>query len=167
MKKSELKKMLAPIVKECIEECIHEALFDSGIVTNVVAEVMRGINIPQLVESVAPRAARSVPQPVELSEVVAPAKMSSVVNGGNSANAILQKKRLEHRSELNATRSKLEEQFSKSLGVNIFEGTTPVPADSGGGAQSPLGDVDPSDPGVDLTNIPGLTTLNFKNHIKE
>jgi len=172
MKKEDLKKMLKPLVKECIEECVdevvHEALFGSGIVTQVVAEVIKGVNIPQLVESMVPKARQTltVPQPVELVESKAPVQMAAVVSGGPvDTEAELQARRAEHHAEMEAQRSRLEEALGGNMGINIFEGLTPVLPDSDG--QSPLGGVDPGDPGINLARIPGLKTLNFKGHIKE
>ena len=39
MKKAELKKLIKPIVKECI----HEVLLEEGLLSNVVAEVAKGM----------------------------------------------------------------------------------------------------------------------------
>ena len=40
MKKSELKKVLKPIIKECIQE----TLFKEGLLSNIISEIMRGLN---------------------------------------------------------------------------------------------------------------------------
>lgn len=166
MKKADLKKMLKPIVKECIQETIHETLFESGLITQVVAEVINGVNIPQLVESMAPRVRNTpltIPQPVDLTETQTPRpEMATVVN----PDAELQARRAEHEAELKQKRKQLEERMGASFGgVNVFEGTTPVLAESD--EHSPLSGQDPSDPGVNLAAIPGLKTLNFSGHIKE
>ena len=51
MKRSELKKILKPL----IQECIKESLLEDGLISGIIAEVMRGINSPQLiVETTAP-----------------------------------------------------------------------------------------------------------------
>lgn len=169
MKKEELKKLIKPIVRECVRESIREVLFESGIVTNVVSEVIKGINIPQLVESVAPKTPvmREVPQPVDLREKKTPTKMAAVVTGGGPADAEaeLQARRAEHAAEMESRRAALEESLGGSLGINVFEGVTPVLAESN--EHSPLSGQDPGDPGVNLAAIPGLKTLNFKQHIKE
>jgi len=172
MKKADLKKMLKPIIQECIDECIeesiHEALFGSGIVTSVVAEVIKGVNIPQLVESVVPRqVVRSVPAPVELYEDRKAPNMTQVVSGkSRDLEAELQSRRAEHNSELESQRKRLEESLGGMMGgANVFEGLTPSLPDSDG--QGPLSGVDPTNPGVDITSIPGLRTLNFKRHIEE
>ena len=40
MKKSDLKKIIKPLVKECI----HEVLLEEGLLSNVVSEVAKGLN---------------------------------------------------------------------------------------------------------------------------
>lgn len=54
MKKSDLKQLIKPLVKECI----HEVLIEEGLLSNVVSEVAKGMR-PQ--EPVAP--ARTMPEP--------------------------------------------------------------------------------------------------------
>jgi len=175
MKKEELKRMLKPIVQECIKECIeeniHAALFDSGIVASVVAEVIKGVNIPRLVESIVPtHSNRSVPQPVELVESSLP-QMSTIVNGGSAAQEALRIQRAELEETKRATRRSFEASLEKKLGVNVFENVAPIITESQSKSQSnensPLGGVSPNDPGVNLAKIPGLKTLDFKRHIKE
>jgi len=46
MKKSELKKAIKPLVKECI----HEILLEEGLLSNVVSEVARGLQPSHVVE---------------------------------------------------------------------------------------------------------------------
>lgn len=161
MKKEELKKILRPLVKECVRESIHEALFESGVITSIISEVVEGMNIPQLLESVSRTQiteVKQVPQPVKL-------PMTAVMNG--SPNLALQEQQMEHKRELLENKRRLEENLGKSMGINVFEGTTPVVAEATADSQrSPLSGVDPRDPGVNLSNIPGLSTLNFSRHIK-
>ena len=51
MKKSDLKKVIKPIVKECI----HEVLLEEGLLSNVVAEVAKGLQSTTIVEARPPR----------------------------------------------------------------------------------------------------------------
>ena len=46
MKKTELKKLIKPLVKECI----HEILLEEGMLSNVVSEVAKGLGTPTLTE---------------------------------------------------------------------------------------------------------------------
>ena len=47
MKKSELKQLIKPLVKECI----HEVLLEEGLLSNVVAEVAKGLQQNIIVET--------------------------------------------------------------------------------------------------------------------
>ena len=60
MKKSDLKQLIKPLVKECI----HEVLIEEGMLSNVVAEVAKGMQGSVIAES-APAATyeRSTPPP--------------------------------------------------------------------------------------------------------
>ena len=50
MKKTDLKKLIKPLVKECI----HEVLLEEGLLSNVVSEVAKGLNTaPVIKEQVA------------------------------------------------------------------------------------------------------------------
>ena len=51
MKKSDLKQIIKPLVKECI----HEVLLEEGLLSNVVAEVAKGLQSTTIVESRQPR----------------------------------------------------------------------------------------------------------------
>lgn len=159
MKKSQLKEIIKPIVQECIDEAIHEALFDSGIVSEIISEVIRGVNIPMLVESLVPKH-KEAPKPVQIGE----SNMASIVSGASRENVTLNSQRNEFNAEMAERRTMLESKFKDTLGIDVFEGTTPTLKESSG--QGPLDGVDPRDPGVSLSNIPGLTTLNFSRHIK-
>ena len=47
MKKSDLKQLIKPLVKECI----HEVLLEEGLLSNVVAEVAKGMQGNLVVET--------------------------------------------------------------------------------------------------------------------
>ena len=72
-------------------------------------------------------------------------------------------KRLEVARE---SRKKLLDAIGKESynGVDLFEGTTPAPAQRSleSQASSPLGDIAPSDPGVDISGIMSLGGKNWK-----
>jgi len=146
MNKVELKKLLKPLIKECIKEVI----FEDGVLSGVVSEVVRGIGRPTLVESAAAAPATERKQQVELQEKA----------------AIAQKQKIDE------NRKKLLESLGTDAynGVNLFEGTAPL---SSGGrtpgaapvAQGPLANVDPSDSGVDISNLFGAVGHNWKAHM--
>jgi hypothetical protein len=144
MKKSELKSLLKPMIKECIKEVI----FEEGILSNIVSEVAQGLGTPTLVES---RHATSpnVDRAAEDSKLLEQSKLK----------ARQQKEKLLSSINLDAYG-----------GVDVFEGT--VPLKKGGSASSepapggPLGDVDPSDPGVDIAGIMGIAGGRWAAHMK-
>tara|TARA_R100001594_G_scaffold147391_1_gene200310 strand:- start:436 stop:822 length:387 start_codon:yes stop_codon:yes gene_type:complete len=43
MKKSEIKRVLKPLIKECIKEVLFE---EEGVLSNVISEVVRGVQVP-------------------------------------------------------------------------------------------------------------------------
>lgn len=93
MKKTELKKVIKPLVKECIQE----VLLEEGLLSNVVSEVVKGINTTPIVE-----------------QKVAPPKQ---ITRERSSKALL-----EQREKLMGAINK-----DAYNGVDLFEGTTPMP----------------------------------------
>ena len=132
MKKSELKNILKPLVKECIKECLYE----EGILSSVVAEVAKGLNGNVIREKV---------EPVKPVRPVQPVRNNNV---------------------LKEQRQKLLDAIGKDSygGVNIFEGVTPTQGQRSpeSVAANPLGDMDPSDPGVDISGIVALGGKKWK-----
>lgn len=123
MKKSELKKIIKPLVAECIKE----SLLEDGILSTVISEVVRGMNSQLMVEhSVAPI---STPQKKKSSEV---------------DNNKLEETR---RQMLKAVGD------SAYNGVNVFEGTKPAPSPARQKQHGALKDTDPNDAGVDISGI--------------
>ena len=124
MKKSDLKQLIKPLVKECI----HEVLLEEGLLSNVVSEVAKGLQPQTLVVE-----SRSLPAQSEVQKQRSP--------------------------DTSAQRKKLLDAIGKDSfnGVNLFEGTTPAPAQRDTAAGSvDLGD--PGDSGVDISNLVGNAT---------
>lgn len=55
MKKSELKKIIQPIVKECVKESVQQILLESGLLSSVIAEVVEGFKSQLVVEAQTPK----------------------------------------------------------------------------------------------------------------
>lgn len=125
MKKNELKKILKPIVAECIKE----SLYEEGLLKNIVSQVVEGYSAgaTPIVES------KPVSAPVNNEKIEESAKM---------------------KAKLEQTKKQMLNAIGGSAygGVNVFEGTTPAPADKGQQG-SVMEGVDPSDPGVDISQI--------------
>jgi len=140
MKKSELAKILKPLIKECIKEVI----FEEGILSGIISEVVQGMGAAPLVERQEQKLPRTIKKAPEEDEM-----------------------RLQERKQKMAeNRKKMLDAIGRDTynGVDLFEGTRPI---SKGGqpsaeptAQGPLAGVDPSDSGVDLSSLIG--GINYK-----
>jgi len=126
MKKSELKKVLKPLIKECIKE----VMFEDGTLSSIIAEVMKGTGVTS-------------PQPIVETKQI---------------NRLETKE--EAKSRLNERKKILMSSMSQDAynNVNLFEGTTPAPADAGSQGQGALQGVAPNDPGVDISALLNKTT---------
>jgi|TARA_R110002012_G_scaffold55126_1_gene140810 hypothetical protein len=142
MKKSEFKKLIKPIVQECIKE----SLLADGILSEIIGQVAKGMMPQTIVEA---KTASPSPDPtVERMK----ANAFSVEQGG---------KLKEHKTKLMAAIG--GESYN---GVDLFEGTTPAPAQGNPQQQSsPLSGHAPSDPGVDIGNLLGSVGRNWNAHM--
>jgi len=128
MKKADLKRLIKPVVKECI----HEVLLEEGLLSNIVAEVAKGMQGNLVVESAPVRPSVSI------------AQQSS-----------------ESRAKLQEHRRQLMDSIGKDAynGVNLFEGIEPTPQEPKKG-QTDLGH--PGDAGVDISSILGQSSQIWK-----
>ena len=137
MKRTELKKLIKPLVKECVQETI----LNDGLLSNIVSEVMQGMGNQFLIEN---------------KEQIVP-----TMSNENS----VQMEQLKERQ--NETRKRLLDEIGKDAynGVDLFEGTTPI-RDSGRpnamGQANPMSGQDPEDPDVDISAIVALGGKNWK-----
>ena len=129
MKKSELKKVLKPIVKECIQE----ALLEEGLLSNVIAEVVKGLNVQPLIENTQPE-----PSQAQVTE-----------------QKILDEETEKRKQKINETRRQMLDAIGKDSynGIDLFEGTQPMHESSN--PHSPLANTDPKDAGIDISNLMG------------
>ena len=144
MKRSEFKKLIKPIVQECIKE----SLLEDGLITGIIAEVVKGMSSQTIVET-------KKPQP----------KVDPVMERmkANAFNKEQSGKLKEHKKKLMAAIG-----GSAYNGVDLFEGTTPVPAQAAPSTQaSPVSGQAPSDPGVDISNLFGAVGRNWNAHMNE
>jgi len=142
MKRSELKTILKPLIKQCVKE----TLLEEGVLSSVIAEVVKGIS-PTLTER------RQSPSP-----------------DNSKQQALLEKQKHQIEEE---RYQRLKEQKRKVLdatgfGNEIFEGVRPLT--EGGSPESepqsgPLAGTDPEDSGVDISGIMALGGNKWKNLI--
>ncbi len=130
MKRSELKKLIKPIV----EECVKDALLTSGLLTSVISEVVAGVQKGIVTEAKTPTPQEQTENKQALSEA--------------------------ERKRVIENKKKLLDAIGTSAynNVDVFEGTKPLkkggkPSSKGSGGYSPFEGVDPSDPGVDISAL--------------
>jgi len=131
MKRSDLKRKIKPIIKECIKEL----LLEEGVLSTVISEVMKGTS--------------------QSHELQASPKQAATREQETRQNIN------ESKNNLSETRKRMLEAIGKNAygGVDLFENTVPLSATAAGAKTSTghgaLADVDPSDSGVDISNLPG------------
>jgi hypothetical protein len=139
MKKSEFKQL--------IKESVREVLITEGFLSTIVAEVVKGIGTNVVTEVAVEKQA---PQDkVKFQEV----------------------RTEEKKKHLQETKKRMLDAIGKDAygGIDIFEGTAPMRKGGAPGSaaapSSALGDVDPSDEGVDISGILGASSA-WKQMIK-
>jgi hypothetical protein len=141
MKKSDFKKLIKPLVHECIKE----SLMEDGMISGIIAEVVRGMAIAQPI----------VEQRVEASDP----ELERLKKSAFSEQQVSQLQ--EHRAKLMSAIG--GEAFN---GVNLFEGTTPTPAQSTPAQQAnPMSGQSPTDAGVDIGNLFGSVGSSWGAHM--
>jgi len=139
MKRSDLKRLLKPIVKECIQE----SLLEDGVLSRVISEVVMGLNsnnnLVKEEKNVRPR-----PQKV------------------------VERRESEALQNLKAQRQEMLDAIGGDNynGVNLFEGTDPLVSAGSPGEIGPpssaLSDVAARDPGVDISSLEGIFGNTWK-----
>ena len=137
MKRSELKKMIKPIVKECV----HETILNDGLLSNIISEVASGLGNQFIIEN-----------------------KETVVPQETNENSVRMEQLKESQR---ASRKKLLDEIGKDAfnGVDLFEGTSPIRDNgtpSATSQASPLSGQDPNDAGVDISGIMALGGKNWK-----
>ena len=117
-------------LKNIIKECVKEVIFEEGVLSGIITEVAQGLQGASLVQE------NKIPQRQaqhnNMSEQMSETKKQVLSAIGNSG---------------------YEEAKKKFSNPQLFEGTTPLPSGNGKG---PLSGIPPGDPGVDISNIPGM-----------
>jgi hypothetical protein len=147
VKKSELKTVLRPLIKECVKE----VMFEDGILSGLISEVIQGLGGQVLSENATtPR--RSAPEQQNNAEIARQQQVAKI-------------KAMEQTAQ---TRKKMSEAVGKSAygGVDLFEGTTPTSAPAETKQGDPLAGQDPNDAGVDISNLFGGANKTWHRHNK-
>tara|TARA_R110002126_G_scaffold16328_1_gene65455 strand:+ start:1243 stop:1707 length:465 start_codon:yes stop_codon:yes gene_type:complete len=144
MNKSQLKKLIKPVVKECIQE----VLIEEGLLAEVVSQVSAGLTKQPIVETREPNTYMGL------------GKRTNIPNDKLfNEDLQMQRKSREANKKLQEHRRKLLDSIGSDAynGVDLFEGTEPMrQTGTPGQAHNPsvLGD-DPNDAGVDISSIMG------------
>lgn len=133
MKKNDLKKLIKPLVKECI----NEVLIEEGLLSNVVAEVAKGMQQSMIVEAAPPTRQKDF-----------------------DADLRMRRKTADTTKKLQEHRAKMMESVGKDAynGVNLFEGTEALTSYEAAPKEKKQGAVDlgdPRDSGVDISSLVG------------
>lgn len=138
MSKTDIKRMIKPLLKECVKE----VLLEEGVLSNIVAEVAKGLSGNLIQEQRQP---------------VAKTPQVSLEQSSRQKEMLLER------------RKKLMDAIGKDAyaGIDIFEGTEPLTSHEAGetkplGKGSPLAGQAPGDPGVDISGIVALGGKNWK-----
>ena len=136
MKKSELRQVLKPLLKECIKEVI----FEEGILSNIVSEVAQGLGGQTIVET----------------KQAAPPQRNY-----EEENRVAKEKLQETRERMLDAVGK-----DAYNGVDLFAGTTPSSAPAESKQSDPLSGVDPRDSSVDISQLFGGVNKNWSGMVK-
>lgn len=144
MKKSELKELIDPIVRECVNENIQTILLESGLLSQVISEVVKGLQ-PVLVES---KPVKAQPKQQFLEE-------EKELDETSHMREIL--KRSQTKKVLNNNNKELLDNIGRTAykGVNIFEGISDTIPDEpvSNSPANPLQGIAPNDAGVDISGL--------------
>lgn len=130
MTKSEMKRLIKPMVKECMQEM----LLEEGLLSNLIKEVMKA----------QPR--QIIPEQRAIKMDAPPFSLGAKSQTGKK----------EGPSKITEARRRLADSIAQGSYGGVFEGLEPTPGDS----RIPSPNEDSGDPGIDLsmlTNIPGLS----------
>ena len=133
MKRSELKNIIKPLVKECITE----ALIEEGLLSNVISEVMKGMS-PVITEA--------APAP-ERTPVIQEARRERTTRAKENRKKLL---------------SAIGNDAYGGVDLFEGTAPAPGQQSPESQASSPLGTVAPGDPGVDISGILGFGGHKWK-----
>lgn len=147
MKKSELKTVLRPLIKECVKE----VMFEDGILSGLISEVIQGLGGQVLSENKTAQR-QNVPERQNNEEKSRQQQVAKI-------------KAMEQAAQ---TRKKMSEAVGKGAygGVDLFEGTIPSSSPTETKQGDPLAGLDPNDAGVDISNLFGGANKTWHRHNK-
>ena len=140
MKKSQLKHVIKPIVKQCL----NELLIEQGLLSNIISEVVKGIQ---------PMQQQTTQQPIAVAE----------------QQKLLQQQRfeLQEQKQQMIKENKRKLLDAAGFGVDVFRGTNPIEeaSDPSNGKAGALNGVSANDPGVDINGIMAIANRDWSKMI--
>ena len=116
-------------LKNIIKECVKEVIFEEGVLSGIISEVVQGIGGQALLQESRPK------------------------QGPRASSSTYQDTR---RKVLSAVGGDAYHDIKKQFkNPEVFEGTQPIRESSKKGA---LAGIAPNDPGIDLSQIPGMNS---------
>jgi hypothetical protein len=114
-------------LKNIIKECVKEVIFEEGVLSGIITEVVQGLGSQSVIRE----------------------------SGKVEASPKTKQRLSETRKQMLDAVASNSYEATKNRFANpeLFEGTRPITESNG---KSPLSGVAPSDPGVDISNIPGF-----------
>ena len=129
---------LKKILKPLVKQCVKEVIFEEGALSKIIQEVVSGLSGAQsLVES-------------------------------KSNEDILARRREEQDKRLKEAKKRMLDSIGRDSYGDVFEGTKPLPSGGSPGSNSshsPMANIDPNDPGVDISTIFGNLSENWKKMV--
>jgi hypothetical protein len=143
MKRNELKELINPIVKECVNENIQAILLESGLLSQVISEVVKGLQ-PVIVENKQPAKQQKAQFLEENQELDEDSHMREILKRSQAKKVVSNNKEL--LDSIGRTAYK---------GVNIFEGISDIIPDEPvqAGPANPMQGIAPNDAGVDISGL--------------
>jgi hypothetical protein len=134
MNKAELKKILKPLIKQCIKEVI----FEDGTLSNIISEVAKGLGSNN---------------PSSAAPPLFEKQKKNIQSGTDVRTKSKNQKLKEHKK-------RLLDSIGKNAynGVDLFEGVTPAPSPNQS-SHSPLSNIAPNDPGVDISKFGAMANV--------
>jgi hypothetical protein len=154
MNKRELKQLIKPIVKECI----REALLEEGMLSTVIAEVVKGTS-GLISEGSRPKVQHPEPRKQKIQQAT-----EKVLDNNEGTIRRLQ----ERKSRATNTKKKLLDAIGSDAyrGVDLFEGTAPLSnsgnPSQGSQAEGALSGYAPDDSGVDISGLLNIAGGSWK-----
>jgi hypothetical protein len=149
MKKSQLKRVIKPIV----EECLNEVLLEKGLLSSIISEVVKGI--------------QPVANPWKSDSIIEEQRMLNQASATNNKLMQQQRQELEEQKYQMMKEQKRKLLDAAGFKTDVFAGTQPIEeaADPSNGQAGALSGVAPNDAGVDINGIMAIANRDWSKMI--